>query len=304
MSNYQLQRLEKKVRDALESVSKVLGTNRNPVLPSDCPHQYQDKYILAEFATKAGAAAVLNSLKQLGFDDDKIGKIIGWIKENRTVTLSLVAEEHCAFDRTEEREVESPTKIVTEQTSGALSALVGKKTTKVVTTVTEHFWRFSITWSLTAYAGANPDDKIVLLIFTILARIMLGLVGTGFSAAMNAGKIRVSEPPFVSRISSMIATLFLSFVLAILMLAMIALTAEHLLHTMLDMADWVEDQLAHLPLTGRWRSGVRLAVSDDKILLLFFTIIARILIAIVATGFTASWRSMTGGKTETIKVPA
>ena len=148
------------------------------------------------------------------------------------------------------------------------------------------------------------DDKIVLLIFTILARIMLGLVGTGFSAAMNAGKIRVSEPPFVSRISSMIATLFLSFVLAIPMLAMIALTAEHLLHTMLDMADWVEDQLAHLPLTGRWRSGVRLAVSDDKILLLFFTIIARILIAIVATGFTASWRSMTGGKTETIKVPA
>jgi len=88
------------------------------------------------------------------------------------------------------------------------------------------------------------------------------------------------------------------------MLAVIALTAEHLLHTLLDMADWVEDQLAHLPLTGRWQSGVRLAVSDDKILLLFFTIIARILIAIVATGFTASWRSMTGGKTETIKVPA
>ena len=29
-----------------------------------------------------------------------------------------------------------------------------------------------------------------------------------------------------------------------------------------------------------------------------------LLIAIVATGFTASWRSMTGGKTETIKVPA
>ncbi|MED5550822.1 MAG: hypothetical protein VX529_15830 [Pseudomonadota bacterium] len=148
------------------------------------------------------------------------------------------------------------------------------------------------------------DDKIVLLIFTVIARFILAIFGTVFTAATRVAKIRVAEPPFISRISSMIATLFLSFVLAILMLAFIALTMEHVLHSMLDMADWVEDQLAHLPLAGRWRSGVRFAVSDDKILLLFFTIIARILIALVATSFTAAWNSMTGGKTETIKVPA
>ena len=148
------------------------------------------------------------------------------------------------------------------------------------------------------------DDKIVLLIFTIIARFILAMFGSAYSAATNGGKIRVAPPPFISRISSMMATLFLSFVLAILMLAFIALTMEHVLHSMLDMADWVEDQLAHLPLAGRWRSGVRFAVSDDKILLLFFTILARVLIALVATGFTASWNAMTGGKTETIKVPA
>lgn len=148
------------------------------------------------------------------------------------------------------------------------------------------------------------DDKIVLLIFTVIARFVLAIFGTGFTAATRAANIRVAEPPFISRISSMIATLFLSFVVAILMLAFIALTMEHVLHSMLDMADWVEDQLAHLPLAGRWRSGVRFAVSDDKILLLFFTIIARVLIALVATSFTAAWNSMTGGKTETIKVPA
>jgi|GEM_PF-1209954 len=148
------------------------------------------------------------------------------------------------------------------------------------------------------------DDKIVLLIFTIIARLILAVFGSAFSAATNAGKVHVAPPPFISRISSMMATLFLSFVLAILMLAFIALTMEHVLHSMLDMADWVEDQLAHLPLAGRWRSGVRFAVSDDKILLLFFTILARVVIALVATGFTASWNAMTGGKTETIKVPA
>ena len=80
------------------------------------------------------------------------------------------------------------------------------------------------------------------------------------------------------------ATLFLSFVLAIVMLSLIALTMEGVLHAMLDAADVVEDQLANLPLAGRWRSGVRFAVSDDKILLLFFTILARAAIALVATG--------------------
>lgn len=147
------------------------------------------------------------------------------------------------------------------------------------------------------------DDKIVLLIFTIIARIILGIFGSAFTAMTGADRIRIAEPPFVSRIASMMATLFLSFVLAVLMLAVIALTMEQVLHAMLDMADWVEDQVASLPLAGRWRSGVRLAVSDDKILLLFFTIIARILIALVATSFTAAVRSVTGGKTQTIKVP-
>ena len=149
------------------------------------------------------------------------------------------------------------------------------------------------------------DDKIVLLIFTIIARVILGMIGSTFTAVTGFNKIRVAEPSLISRISSMMATLFLSFVLAIIMLAFIALTMEHVLHTMLDAADWVEDQLSHLPLTGRWQSGVRFVVSDDKILLLFFTIIARILIALVATAFTQSVRSVTGGrKTQTIKVPA
>ena len=148
------------------------------------------------------------------------------------------------------------------------------------------------------------DDKIVLLIFTIIARIILGLLGSAFTAMTGGGRFKVAPPPLISRISSMMATLFLSFVLAIIMLALIALTMEHVLHAMLDMADWVEDQLAHLPLSGRWRSGVRFAVSDDKILLLFFTILARVLIALVATSFTAAFRSVTGGSKPKIEAPA
>ena len=148
------------------------------------------------------------------------------------------------------------------------------------------------------------DDKIVLLIFTIIARIILGLLGSAFTAMTGGRRFKVAPPPLISRISSMMATLFLSFVLAILMLALIALTMEHVLHAMLDIADWIEDQLAHLPLSGRWRSGVRFAVSDDKILLLFFTILARVLIALVASSFTAAFRSVTGGSKPRIETPA
>ncbi|WP_291843220.1 hypothetical protein [Maricaulis sp.] len=142
------------------------------------------------------------------------------------------------------------------------------------------------------------DDKIVLLIFTIIARILLALVGGSFTALTGGSdRYKVKEPGLISQISSMIATLFLSFIVAIIMLAVISITAEGVLHSLLDAADWVEDQIAHLPIGGRWRAGVRFAVSDDKIVLLFFTILARLLIALVATAFT---RAVGGDKPEII----
>tara|TARA_R110000744_G_scaffold273278_2_gene386260 strand:+ start:14287 stop:14937 length:651 start_codon:yes stop_codon:yes gene_type:complete len=144
------------------------------------------------------------------------------------------------------------------------------------------------------------DDKLVLLIFTIIARVLLALVGRLFTAVMPQPKIKIAEDGIIAQIGSTIATLFLAFVIAILMLSAIALFWEAGLHQMLNAADWVEDQLAHLPIGGRWRSGVRFVVSDDKILLLFFTIIARALIVVFATSFGSAWRSMTGGGRETL----
>ncbi|MDF1769146.1 hypothetical protein [Maricaulis sp.] len=142
------------------------------------------------------------------------------------------------------------------------------------------------------------DDKIVLLIFTIIARIILAIIGGAFTALTGGNdRYKVKEPGLISQVSSMMATLFLSFVVAIIMLAVISIAAEGVLHSLLDAADWVEDQLAHLPIGGRWRAGVRFAVSDDKIVLLFFTIIARLLIAVVATGVS---RSVGGGKAEIV----
>ena len=144
------------------------------------------------------------------------------------------------------------------------------------------------------------DDKIVLLIFTIIARIILAVVETVIFGLMNRDKYHVARPGLLSRTGSTISTLMLSFIIAIIMLSAIALTMQGLLHTLLDAADVVEDMLAGLPLPGRWSAGVRYIVSDEKILLLFFTIIARMLIALVATSATAA----VGGRKERIVAPA
>jgi len=132
------------------------------------------------------------------------------------------------------------------------------------------------------------DDKLVLLIFTVIARIILAIIGTAYTSAIGASRTGSAAAGLVSKTGSTISTLMLSFVLAIIMLSALALTAQGALHALLDAADVVEDMLARLPLPGRWSAGVRYIVSDEKILLLFFTILARMLIAIVATGVTSA----------------
>ena len=47
----------RRVDKALESARRVLDTTREPVLAADVPHEYADKYLLAEFVTNTCLAA-------------------------------------------------------------------------------------------------------------------------------------------------------------------------------------------------------------------------------------------------------
>ena len=71
-------------------------------------------------------------------------------------TTQIFSEEKCTFDREETRKVTSPTERVTE-VSGLSKLLT--VTDKVVTTITEYFWKFEVNYQLFAYQGNNPDDK-------------------------------------------------------------------------------------------------------------------------------------------------
>ena len=98
-------------------------------------------------------ASVFNALEVLGVNVKTLKQIKEWAQD-RSVTLRLKAEEHCDFNRETKREVES--------SSYVRDYGVGKITDKVVTTITEWFWDFSLEYSLSVFRGNDPEDKIVL----------------------------------------------------------------------------------------------------------------------------------------------
>jgi hypothetical protein len=68
-----------------------LANTRNPQHPGDVHHQYNDKFLLAEFLTNSMIASVLNILEDLQIDSEKLAKIKAW-SATHTVTLRLAAE--------------------------------------------------------------------------------------------------------------------------------------------------------------------------------------------------------------------
>lgn len=137
---------------ALIAAKKVLHVAKNPSINSSS-HVYEDKYLLAESMGNATLGAFLNVLELLGVNARSIRDIRNWAK-NRSVTLRLKASETCVFDRMTKREVES--------TSHVRDYGVGKITDKVVTTITEWFWNYTLDYSLVVFVGNEGDEKVIL----------------------------------------------------------------------------------------------------------------------------------------------
>ncbi|WP_421790723.1 hypothetical protein [Hyphobacterium sp.] len=90
----------------------------------------------------------------------------------------------------------------------------------------------------------------------------------------------------LGRIGSVSATLFLAFILATAMLVALGLYWPTMLNYILDGAELVEQGLTHTGLPDRYNNFVRLFLGDEQLAFLFFTIIARIIIAIIGSIFT------------------
>jgi hypothetical protein len=159
MDSYDETAFKMRVESALVRVRMILEATRNPQRPSDVPHAYDDKFLLAEFLTRVTGASLVQCLGNIGLAPEGLAQLAEWAK-TRSVTLRLRAKEDCTYLREETRKVESATEVVTES-----RGLLGKsqKSTKLVTTITEHFWRFDLDWELFAFQGTNEDARVELV---------------------------------------------------------------------------------------------------------------------------------------------
>ena len=157
MEEFDEYRFQTKLDAALQRIRTVLDTSRQPQLAADVPHEYADKYELAEFLTNAALASQLTIFEVMGLGEKDVLKLKEW-SESRSVTVRFSAEERCTFDREETRTVESPTS-VTE-----VKGVFGKHSVKqkVVRKITEWFWKYDVKYELSVYPGNAPEEKVVL----------------------------------------------------------------------------------------------------------------------------------------------
>lgn len=150
---------ETRLQKALDRVRVVLDANKAPCFASNIHHRYQDKYLLAECMTNTAVASQVNCLSVLGLDDNHLRQLCAWAAGS-AVSLRFQSKETCKFERKVIRDVESPTKHVTEASVGGV--LRAALTSKTVTTVTEFLWDFEVSYEMLAVRGIGqvPSDKM------------------------------------------------------------------------------------------------------------------------------------------------
>jgi hypothetical protein len=77
------------VNNSLHIVKTILDTSRSPQLASEVTHQYDDKYLLADFLSNCSIASHLSALEVLGLKETQLKQFQKW-GESRTVTLRYV----------------------------------------------------------------------------------------------------------------------------------------------------------------------------------------------------------------------
>lgn len=90
------------------------------------------------------------------------------------------------------------------------------------------------------------------------------------------------------RVSNATFTIFLAFVLSYAMLIALGLFLPEVLNGMVQWAKQIETWITGTALPARYNVWLDLFIEEGAILLLFFTVIARILIAIVGSSFSAA----------------
>ena len=82
---------------------------------SDVPHEFTDKYLLAELLTNIAISSTTVTLEFLGLTHEEQSTVLSWLhQDKREVMLRFTSEPSCTFNRQAKRE-ESETLIVEEE---------------------------------------------------------------------------------------------------------------------------------------------------------------------------------------------
>ena len=198
---------ELKVAAAIKALRRVLTAEKQrPVLASIAPHDFVDKYALAEQApslsafkylssasksahshppspqlTATVAASALGVLAALGLERAALQSLaaqvsafalaqptacsaqtsLPWdaqVASDAFVTLRCKSDTTCTYVRKEEHDVDSATKVVESST------LLGRRETKLITTVTEFYWAVARSHEVLIFTGASDEPESRLLL--------------------------------------------------------------------------------------------------------------------------------------------
>jgi hypothetical protein len=142
----------------LARIRKVLSREKQPLLApaAEVPHEYTDKFLLTELLGNIALSSATLSLESLGLTHDLQRTLLSWIDDGKEVSLKFTLDPSCVYSREETKEV-SGDKYVEEEHSGLFGQT--KTTTKrMVHKITEHFWDYSLRFSLQACRGGQSDE--------------------------------------------------------------------------------------------------------------------------------------------------
>lgn len=157
MSNFDEVAFRARLDGARVTLRTLLTHDRSVItLPTEVPHSWSDKFSLVDAQTNAALAALLNALETLGLSEQLLRRSCE-IAQRRSVTMRLLATEKCRFLRKAVREVQSDTKSVSKST------VFGTSESYPVTTITEFFWQFDVSYSVVLFAGTDTEGSLPLL---------------------------------------------------------------------------------------------------------------------------------------------
>lgn len=93
------------------------------------------------------------------------------------------------------------------------------------------------------------------------------------------------------RVTNATLTIFLAFLMSYAMLISLGLFAPDVLNALVQWAKTVETWITGTGLPARYNVWLDLFVEEGAILLLFFTVLARLIIAIIGSSFSSAIKS-------------